>query len=84
MQLDILDSILVIANPVIVIVQCVIYSKLLSSKDKMITKCFEDRYELLKEHFQYRIQVNEEKIRDEKKLISNISAYDINCRSERP
>lgn len=73
MNATILDSILILANPVIVIAQCIIFSKLLNKKDDMIERAFKDRWETLKEYMQYRHQIMEEKYKNEKDSISNIN-----------
>lgn len=71
MNATILDSILILANPIIVIAQCIIFSKLMNRKDDMIERAFKDRWETLREYLQYRHEVMEEKYKNEKVIIRN-------------
>lgn len=65
---NIIDTILILSNPIIVIVQCIIYSKLLNSKDKMIYQAFRDRADMFTEHVDYRMQIERERMKNERNL----------------
>ena len=68
MQLEILDSILIIANPIIIIVQALMFSRMLKNYRDLLSKSYESRWELLKEHFEYRNEICRERLRNGGKI----------------
>ena len=64
----ILESILNLAKQIIILIQTILYSRAMKSYSKLLDTSFNSRWELLKEHFEYRSEVARERMRNERNL----------------
>jgi hypothetical protein len=62
MTYTMVDLILILANPIIIIAQAILYSRAMKSYSKLLETSFQNRWEILREHFEYRNEVERERM----------------------
>lgn len=61
MNINTIDAILILSNPIIVIAQCIIYSYVTKHHTKQVENAYNFSMNTLKEYMEYRVTIAEDK-----------------------
>lgn len=62
MTYTLVDTVLICANPIIIVAQAILYARAMKSYSKLLESSFQSRWEVLKEYMEYRNQVMKDRL----------------------
>ncbi len=68
MNADTFTQIIIMCNPVIIVVQTILYSHMMKNYSKLLEASYQSRWEITKEYFEYRSEVMKERCENAQRL----------------